>query len=330
MAMLMGSYAPSKPFGTGATLPGAPPTNYNPAYGGIPQVPNPVGTAGTAISGNIGNLNSLYQLGGGVDQFAQGQLQGSLASAIPNYAGLTQKSSQNIASELGGQLPTDVVNTIIQNAAERGIMTGSPGSPNSDAAMMRALGLSSLNMTEMGQKDLATTKTTTPFAQPFDISRMFVSPEQQQQAEAAAALYKSAPVPSAAAGAAMNAAMTGLQGPGGPGWSSGITGVGGGVPWRAESSPWETGYSESVGDPSTFNMRPAETDPYAAWSQWAKGIPSGGTGTTGGGGYYYDPTIGGYVDYGTGSISDTPGGDPWSGFSAQGVTSPAIEANPYE
>jgi hypothetical protein len=63
--------------------------------------------------------------------------------------------------------------------------------------------------------------------------------------------------------------------------------------------------------------------------------PAGGTGTTptpGGSqsNWYFDPTMGGYVNSLTGAISDTPGGSAWEGFTWEGANTPADEFYPED
>lgn len=79
--------------------------------------------------------------------------------ALPSYAqpaqdpridALNTQSYKNISQGLNGQLPGDVQNQIAQSAAERGISTGI-GSANTNAAFLRAMGLTSLDLTKSAQ-----------------------------------------------------------------------------------------------------------------------------------------------------------------------------------
>ena len=192
--------------GGGNSLPGGPVNFYNPAYGGVPSVPNPTATAGQAAGGNAGNLGTIEGLGAGANTFQQGQLLGQYNFAVPNYSALTQSASTLTGQELGGNVPQDVISQLLQGAAERGITGGMPASANSNAAYLRALGLTSLGEQQQGMGNLHQLTADAPIAAPFDISRMFVSPEQQQEAQYASNTMASAPNPAAAAGAAINAA----------------------------------------------------------------------------------------------------------------------------
>lgn len=193
--------------GGAATLPGAPSTGYNPAYGGIPNVPNPTATAAAANAGNAANLPGLESTAANLNPFNQNQLLGQYNMAIPNYAALTQTASGNAMQQLSGQVPTDVINELLTGAAERGITGGMPGSPNSNAAYLRALGLTSIGQQATGMQNLHQLTADAPIAKPFDPASMFVTPEQEQEAQMAANLYASAPNPAAAAQNAISLAQ---------------------------------------------------------------------------------------------------------------------------
>lgn len=191
---------------------GNPPSNWTAAYGGSPLVPNPTTTARDAISGNIGNLGSLYGMAGNINQFQNAQALLNLTNNLPGYQGMVDQSSRNILQNLQGQVSGDVINEILQGAAERGISTGQgPAGPNSNAAYLRALGLTSLGLQQTGEKQLTEAIGRTPTVAPMDISKFLVTPDEQQQAQAAANLYASAPNPAAAAAARNAAAMAGLN-----------------------------------------------------------------------------------------------------------------------
>ena len=177
--------------------------DYSSAYGGKPQVPSPATSAAAATAGNLGNVQSLINLGAAVNPATAAQYYGN----IPNYGGLNQQSSANIGSMLRGEVPQDVVNQIAQRAAERGVITGQ----TSPASYLQALGLNSLQMQQQGEALLGQSvarNTRAPFYAP---ASGFVSPDAQQSAQMAANMYQAAPVPSAAQGNALRAAQSGLN-----------------------------------------------------------------------------------------------------------------------
>jgi hypothetical protein len=189
--------------------PGAYPWSYSPAYGGIPQLPSPTSTAGGAITGNIQNMAGLLQQILGASGASAAGAQSQVAANLPGYAPMTQAASADILSNLQGQVPQDVRNQITQEAAERGISVGA-GSPNANAALLRALGLTSLGLQNTGQQQLTAAIGRTPVGPAQNPANYLVTPAQQQDAAALQSIFNSAPVPAAAAQARMNALLAGL------------------------------------------------------------------------------------------------------------------------
>lgn len=202
----IGNYGGGGGGGGGAgTLPGAGATGYDPATGGVPQIPNPISTQSQAIGGNQMNLQALIALLSGVNNSQQSQLTSNFNTAIPNYQALTQTASSDIGNNLNGQVPPDVINLLTQQAAERGVTTGMPGGPNSNAAYLQALGLTSMGRQDLGVSQLDATRNSASatVAPLFNPASFLVTPEQQQQAQTAANTMAAAPIPSAAAAKAI-------------------------------------------------------------------------------------------------------------------------------
>jgi hypothetical protein len=244
--------------------------NYNPltegnlGYGST----NPVGTAGSLNLSGGENLASLSEMINSLTR--QGQ-SAALGARIPGGPALEAQSSANIQNELGGKLPADVINQLQQQAAERGVATGSPGSPNSNAAYLKALGLTSLDLTNMGQSALTTAEGRNPAAPIFDPSSQLITPyqtatlslqEQQMQNELALARAR----------LAQQGALSGGRGGGGGGQAeqTGIQYVQG--PWASDRpnppallSPYATttGTSAPAGPYSQYGI-PAGYAPYPA------------------------------------------------------------------
>lgn len=183
------------------TLAGAAPYGYTPASGGIPAMPSPQTTQQTATAGNISALPSLTQLGQGVNAY-------TLAESMKPYEafGLTPLLSQyrtNTGQQLAGQIPSDVLNNLWNYGAERGVATGMPGGPNANAAVMRALGLTSVGLQQQGAQNLTNLYGMMPKITPYNVASGFVSPEQQQAAQYQANVLAASPVPQAAYNQAM-------------------------------------------------------------------------------------------------------------------------------
>lgn len=108
---------------------------------------------------------------------------------LPGYANMVGKRSENTASMLAGQLPQDVIGQIGQQAAERGVGSGNPGSPNANAAYLRALGLTSLDLQSQGSQQLSQSIADTPTPELFSPASLYVPSylgNQQLQATQAA------------------------------------------------------------------------------------------------------------------------------------------------
>ncbi len=314
----------SAPLPANAPLPSGPVYNYAAAYGGIPSVPNPSATQGAAVGGNIGNLGGLYSLAGQTNTFNQQQAAGGLRANLPGYASTLSQLATNAGQQAQGQVPQDVVNQEAQFAAERGIRGGyGANSPNGNAALLAALGRTSIQQQQLGQQNFGNLVAQTPQAPIFDPSKFFVTPEQQQAAQTASNVYGSAPIPQYAANAAMNALRNGL----GQGRAAAtpfsappsITDNSGPAPWR--TAAWNAFYGQQGG----ARGNPASPSNLSATS-WS-GVPEGApptdtsfnpvTNTSN-----YDPFMGMGSFYGggqgAGSVATNPSvGDLFGGLSPE-------------
>lgn len=225
---------------------GLPANVYDPAYGGIPQVSTPGSSQAASITANLGNLASIFNLGGGINQYGAQQAAGQYEANLPGYEQMQQQSSQNILSDLSGAVSPDVQNLLSQTAAERGASSGITGSPNSNAALLRALGITSDALKARGQTELTGAIQRTPTSPLFNVASMMVSPSDQQAAQMYANLLAAAPNPAAAANQAMQNALAAIragQGAGGPGPTFNINGA----PPGTQLPP--TGHGNDFGPP---------------------------------------------------------------------------------
>lgn len=159
------------------------------------------------------------------DAIANGQ---RVASQLPGYSDILTNVGANLKSESAGQIPQDVLDLISRQGAERGIATGSPGSANSSAAIMRALGLTSLDLTGKAQSGLQSILPTLPGYGIANNSSFYVNPAQSYEAALQAAVFNAAPDPKAAAEASLGAVRGGFGAGMGAGGGGGATGFGGG------------------------------------------------------------------------------------------------------
>lgn len=127
---------------------------------------------GSPGGSNPGLPNSA--LASNVNQFMTGQAILPFLQNLPGYAGMVGQRSQNALSMLKGQIPDDVISQISQGAAERGIMGGTPQSPNANAAYLRSLGLTSLDMQNQGSELLSKSIADTPVPQLWNPMSLYV------------------------------------------------------------------------------------------------------------------------------------------------------------
>jgi hypothetical protein len=100
-------------------------------------------------------------------------------NALSGYAGMPI-----IQSQLAGEVSPDVMSNIYQTAAERGVSGSGVGSPNSNAAMLRALGLTSMGQQEKGLSSLNSAIGTVPALNPLGLSGQALSAYQTQLSQA--------------------------------------------------------------------------------------------------------------------------------------------------
>lgn len=222
---------PAASTATGGTtsLGSGPVSSYDPAYGGIPSVPNPKGTQTDVLSGNIGNLGLLYNLATGTGQASAAGAGAALEQNLPGALGGLQQGLGNTRSLLSGQIPADVQRQIAQQAAERGVSTGSPGSANSNGSLMQALGLTSLGLQQQGLGNLSQLIGSTPTGPAFNPASMLLDPNSQQMWQYLANTLGAAPIPGVAGArnlAALQAAMNQARNQtGGANTLAGLTGA---------------------------------------------------------------------------------------------------------
>lgn len=221
-------------------LPGATPdktanvTGYDPRFGGIPGVPDPVASAGDAIGGNLTNFDDLAKLTGKTNALNFDQYTGRL----PGYSDMSATSSSNILSNLRGELPPDVVNMLGTAAAERGVGGGVSGSQFSNADYLRSLGLTSLDLKSKGETGFTGAMDRLKAIPTFDPTSMFTKPEDVYTADLNRNVLGSAPNPAAAA--ANNLAMAKL-----PFATADRTKMN--EDWLKSTGRWNTGPSRSFG-----------------------------------------------------------------------------------
>lgn len=170
------------------TAPVAPANNYgfnlfsqslNPANYTLPSSNPATNVTGQAQGNNLASAPDLSSLTNLVNQLNLQAQQTANAGRIPNDPALEAQSSSNIGSLLGGNIPQDVVTQLAQQAAERGVSIGSPGSDNANSSLLRSLGLTSLDLQQLGQQNLTAAVGRNPVAPLFDPTSQLINPYQQ-------------------------------------------------------------------------------------------------------------------------------------------------------
>lgn len=151
-----------------------------PAIGSNPATVIPANTNPNALSGpeaNVASLPDIVALTNAINALNLEAQQKANMSRIPGEAGLEGQSSDLIKAELGGQVPADVENLLRQQGAEANVISGR----DSNAAYLRALGLTSLGQEQAGQQNLSSAVARNPVAPIFDPSSQLITPYQQGQ-----------------------------------------------------------------------------------------------------------------------------------------------------
>lgn len=192
------------------------------AYGSRPLVFDPTTAYNRSVAGNVANLGQLYGMAGNINQFMNAQALGNLEANLPGFTGAQAQSMANIGDWQRGKVGGDVLALLGQQGAERGISTGQAlgQSGNANAAYLRALGLTSLDLQKQAEGALTAAVGRTPTVAPVDLAPWLTTGQDQLAAEQAANFYASMPDPKAAAEAALAAARS-LGGEGGGGGPSG-------------------------------------------------------------------------------------------------------------
>ena len=169
----------------GVAAGGAPPgvTPIAPVYTPPPALAagTPGSGAAAAAAGQSNNLADILSL---ADVTNAKNLEAATAqyAALPGYGESLANVGRTIGQETAGQLPSDVENLLARQAAERGIGRGT-GFRNAD--YLKALGLTSLDMTQRGQTNLAAATAALPHPGLYDPSHMFTTSAQRESLDLA-------------------------------------------------------------------------------------------------------------------------------------------------
>lgn len=186
------------------------PYSWTPAYGGKPQVADPAAAAAAAAAANLKNLPNYEQLAKKVNEANYIQLMEQVRKGFPGYDEAIARASSNINAELAGQISPDVVSQLTQRAAERGIGIGSPGSPNTNAALLKAFYDTSSGQQQKGMANYGQMMSSIPKAPLMDITGLLTSSKDIMDAQNMANWIAAAADPASKAAAELAAARAGM------------------------------------------------------------------------------------------------------------------------
>ena len=132
------------------------------------------------------NPTPEFGLANQANRFMSFQARQPFLTGLPGYASNLGQQGQNVGSMLRGDVPADVVRNIQQAGAERGIAMGMGGGANTNAAWLRALGLTSLGLQNQGAKQFSQMQSDLPVPELWNPMSLFV-PERTAQQELAVA-----------------------------------------------------------------------------------------------------------------------------------------------
>jgi hypothetical protein len=261
----------------------------------------------------------------------------NMAMNLPGYMGAMGQAMGNVKQMQAGQIPADVWTMLQQAGAERGIAMGSPLSPASNTALLRAVYDTSTGLQQAGTNNLVSLMNAVPRGTQFDPSSLLISPRDIWEAQWLANQAAAAPNPSAAAAAELAALRESLGlGRGAAGGSPSYTvpryetptrtstGAGSTADTWAQTPLWSRGnyYDDSgafarwkASQPTYYNPAPGQVSPYTYI-----GTPGGPATEAGAGRWeqygdlYYNPATG------ESSYGSPPTDRPWSYQTPEGTS----------
>lgn len=278
-------------------------THYGPAVGGPSTKGSIIDSASSgaadATSFNLSNSASMKNLSDMINQINLSATKASQDARIPGGPALEGQSSANIKADLAGQVDPDTLSLLQQQAAERGAAGGAGSdSPNTSAAYLRALGLTSYGRKQAGQTELTGALARNPAAPTFDPTTQLLTPAQASQINLG---YKTEADRAAEEQQRLAIEQARLYGGGGGGGGGGHYGTGGyGYGGPGGNSPYQYDFGtpgEVVGGytgPTSSGQTVGSSTPFNWQQSLGNYTPAGDTS-----GYYYaGPQGGDTYDYG--------------------------------
>lgn len=192
-------------------LTGSAPYDYDPAYGGKPQTPDPSVMAKMAADANAANMGSYLNLAKGINEYTYQDYMNQIRRGNPLYDQQVGQFTGMTSDQLAGMVPRDVQNQVTQFGAERGIGTGLMGSPANNAAMLKAFYDTSTAQQAKGAANYLNFQGSIPHTPTMDITKLMTDPNKMYEAWMQANMMAAAPVPREKAMAELGAAQSGIN-----------------------------------------------------------------------------------------------------------------------
>jgi len=124
-----------------------------------------------SLNASLGALPQASNLTGQENVFNQQQMQDALNRSIPGYSNIQSSRSNQIQSELAGQIPPDVQAALERSGAAQGLSGGFGGSQAGRNLTARDIGTTSLGLMNQGQQQAQQLISGTPMATPISIAQ---------------------------------------------------------------------------------------------------------------------------------------------------------------
>lgn len=173
-------------------------TNYESVFGKKPIIPDLEEAQRQAILANIGNFGDLSALGGMTTGANQQQLLDQLMKTDPLFQQRAALQGADIMAQLEGRLPDAAKRYLQQVASERNVGAGVQGSPfgyNAEMGLTRDAVLGQIQQGITNANAFRTNMASTSTVPGYDVSKGFLSPEDQAQRNLLAANTAGAPDP---------------------------------------------------------------------------------------------------------------------------------------
>lgn len=203
--------APAVPSATGAK-----PATYNPAVGGIPQVPDPLAEIQKAIGAYTANLPTLQGVANTTNAANQAALVKQITDLYPQFGANVNQMGMNIGNWAAGNISDSTRRMLSQSMAERGAAGGfGPDAGATNAALMAVLGKTSEGLQSQAINAQNALLSGIPRTSLTDATKLMPSPGDLlkgiTEADLLANIYAAAPNPADAYNLAKADALSGLR-----------------------------------------------------------------------------------------------------------------------